>query len=78
MVTTPIRQKDEISLMKNYFLDKEKYRDYALFVMGINSALRISDIIDVQWNEVYNFEQKKFKNHLIVREKRQEKIRVLP
>lgn len=73
MVTTPIRQKDEISLMKNYFLDKENYRDYALFVMGINSALRISDIIDVQWNEVYNFEQKKFKNHLIVREKKTRK-----
>ena len=43
MLTTPIRKKEEIELIKNYFLGKEKYRDYSLFVIGINTSLRISD-----------------------------------
>ena len=70
MLTTPIRKKEDINLIKKYFLDRGNYRDYALFVIGINSALRISDIISIRWNEVYNFEQQKFKEHLFVREKK--------
>lgn len=70
MLTTPIRRKEDIDLMKEYFLKKSNYRDYALFVTGINSALRISDIINLQWGEVYNFEQQKFKEHLTVQEQK--------
>lgn len=73
MLTTPIRRKDDINLMKEYFLNKGNYRDYALFVMGINSALRISDIINIRWNEVYNFEESKFKEHLIIQEQKTRK-----
>lgn len=70
MLTTPIRHKEEIEQIKQYFLDKKNYRDYALFVLGINTALRISDIINLQWNEVYNFEQQKYREHLIVQEQK--------
>lgn len=70
MLTTPIRHKEEIEQIKQYFLDKQNYRDYALFVLGINTALRISDIINLQWNEVYNFEQQKYREHLIVQEQK--------
>lgn len=74
MLTTPIRRLEDIELIKNYFLARRNYRDYALFVLGINTALRISDIINLQWSEVYNFEQQKYKEHLIVSEQKTGKI----
>ena len=39
----PIRDKEIITKKKNKLL-KKSYRDYMLFVTGINTGLRISDI----------------------------------
>ena len=33
MVTSPIRTKEEIEKMKEYYLTKKDYRDYTLFVI---------------------------------------------
>ncbi len=38
MITTPIRTTEEIEQMKAYFLSRNKYRDYTLFVTG-NGAI---------------------------------------
>ena len=54
MVTTPIRSKQEIETLKTYYLEKGRYRDYTLFVMGINTALRISDLLELKWHSVYD------------------------
>ncbi len=74
MLTTPIRKKEEIELIKNYFLGKEKYRDYSLFVLGINTSLRISDLLKIRWNDVYDFKHQKFRNHLVLKEQKTGKI----
>lgn len=47
--TIPIRSQSDIETIKKYFLEKEQYRNYALFVVGINTALRISDLLDLDW-----------------------------
>lgn len=70
MVTTPIRKKEEIDLVKKYFLKEEKYRDYSLFIIGINTSLRISDLLKLRWKDVYDFESKKFREHLILQEQK--------
>lgn len=54
MVTSPIRTKEEIEKMKEYYLTKKDYRDYTLFVIGINTALRISDLLNLKWYDVYD------------------------
>ena len=54
MVTSPIRTKEEIEKMKDYYLTKSHFRDYALFVIGINTALRISDLLRLRWRDVYD------------------------
>ena len=74
MKTTPIRKKEDIKLIKDYFLKDQKYRDYCLFVIGINTSLRISDILNIHWNEVYDFEYHKFKEHLVLCEQKTGKI----
>lgn len=58
----PIRDKEDIQAMKEY-LKEWNERNYMLFLLGINSGLRISDIIklrakDVQGNYIYTREIK--------------------
>ena len=43
----PIRDKRKIELVK-VILKKNGFRDYMLFLMGINSGLRISDILKLK------------------------------
>ncbi len=54
----PIRDPKKISAMKNYLKGKNK-RDHALFAVGINVALRISDLLKLTWGDV--LEGKRFK-----------------
>lgn len=45
----PIKHKKDIDALKEYFLNRKEYRNYTLITMGLNTALRISDLL------VYNF-----------------------
>ena len=47
----PIRDKRKIELVK-VILKKNGFRDYMLFLMGINSGLRISDILKLKVSDV--------------------------
>lgn len=47
----PIRDKRKIELVK-VILKKNGFRDYMLFLMGINSGLRISDILKLKVADV--------------------------
>jgi integrase len=44
----PIRDRKKIALIKNQLRVQRRYRDLLLFVVGINTALRISDLITLQ------------------------------
>jgi len=51
----PIRDKEKIELVKR-ILREHGSRDYLLFLMGINSGLRISDILKLKIEDVKNKE----------------------
>ena len=65
--TEPIRNLDDIQKIKTYLIEHQRFRDYVLFTLGLNTALRISDILKLQWQDVYNFKDKTFcrRLHLI-------------
>lgn len=44
----PIRDKKKIAQIKNLLRAEKRYRDLLLFVIGINTALRISDLLDLR------------------------------
>ena len=71
--TQPIKELEQINALKRYFLEKGQFRNYALVVLGMNTSLRISDIIVLRWKDVYNYRYNKFKKHLIVIEKKTKK-----
>lgn len=71
--TAPIKEKKKIMELKNYFLDKREFRNHALVCMGMNTALRISDILALTWDNVYDFNAKRYFDHLYVVERKTNK-----
>ena len=67
----PIRSKLQIQAMKKY-LKQQNLRNYLLFVLGINSGLRISDLLRLKVNDV------KDKDRIILREKKTGKLKDFP
>ena len=51
-VVSPIRDKKQLEAVKGYLRGKNK-RDYLLFMIGISSALRISDILRLKVKDVW-------------------------
>jgi integrase len=70
MAAVPIRKMKDVKNIINYFLNKGNLRNYLLIVMGINTALRISDLLMVRWADVYDFKYKRFRKHLTLKEKK--------
>ena len=54
--TQQIRDTEDLNRLKNYYLKEQpNLRNYALICTGINTALRISDILNLKWDDVYHF-----------------------
>lgn len=69
--TQPIREKDDLQLFLNYYkTEVPSERNYTLIVLGLNTILRISDILHLQWHQLYDFEKKDFHSHLSVYEQK--------
>ena len=71
--TDPIRTMDDINKIKTYFLEKNRIRDYVLFTFGINTALRIGDVLHLTWEDVFDFQNMQFLNHLMTTEQKTQK-----
>ena len=70
-LTQPIRDIVELDKIKKYYCDiKPNKRNYLLIVCGLNTALRISDILKLRWKDVYNESLLSFKSHIDVKEKK--------
>lgn len=76
--TQPIKSKKDLIAFKNFYLKEEpNLRNYALICTGINTALRISDILHLTWKDVYDFKQDCFRSHLTVRESKTKKENIV-
>jgi len=76
--TQPIRDLNQLKLLKNYYLkEKPNLRNYALICTGLNTALRIGDILTIQWKDVYHFPSQSFRSHLSLIEQKTQKQAVI-
>lgn len=64
--TEPIRSKKQLQDLANYFLLRGQYRNYALIVMATCTALRISDLLRLRWDDVYSEDRGQFLTHLTI------------
>ena len=84
--TEPIKLKSDIQLAKDYLLNKpERYsinktRDYALFVLMINIAKRVGDVLNLKVKDIFNLNGTYKKSFIIITSKRQkqEEIFITP
>ncbi|MBO5279025.1 MAG: tyrosine-type recombinase/integrase [Lachnospiraceae bacterium] len=76
--TQPIKSIKELDALKDYYLtQKPNLRNYALICTGVNTALRIGDILGLTWEDVYNFNTNSFREHIIIREKKTGKENII-
>jgi len=78
-IVQPIRKTCQIEAIKKALLDKRPYglRDHLLFVLGINSALRISDLLSLKIKDVVD-SKGNITGYINLREKKTGKSKVFP
>ena len=70
----PIRSTEDLNNFKKYYKEiRPNKRNQLLIIMGLNTALRISDILTLKWESVYDFDRKQFKSHIILVEQKTDK-----
>ena len=72
----PIRDWDKIQEIKSLLLNEEKYRNWLLFSLGLNFALRISDLLKFRISDLYDNDMFP-KNRVVIREKKTGKENIL-
>ena len=68
--TQPIRSKNEIRELTNYYLNRGELRNYVLIMLGLHTALRISDLLRLKWEDVYDFKSCSVRSNINVVEKK--------
>ena len=71
--TQPIRDKVQVREFAGYFLSLGQTRNYLLVVLGFHTALRISDILRLTWDDVYDFEHNRVRGAIDVLEQKTRK-----
>lgn len=61
----PIKDLQKLEEFKNYYVDvKPNMRNHALLTMGLNTALRISDLLALRWENVMDFSRNEVLCHI--------------
>jgi integrase len=68
----PIRDRKKITQIKNLLSGAQRYRDLLLFVVGINAALRISDLLALRIGALVD-ERGHPRKHAVIREQKRGK-----
>lgn len=72
--TQPIRDLTDLENVKKYYTDiRPNERNQLLIVLGLNTALRISDVLSLCWHNVYDFEHGKYREHICIVEQKTQK-----
>ena len=67
----PIKDLAELEHFKGYYRDvRPNLRNYTLLTLGLNTALRVSDLLSLQWRQVYDFVQNSFRSHIVLVEQK--------
>ena len=61
--TEPIRDKQQLRALADYFLERGRFRDYTMIVLGAHTALRISDLLQLKWVDLYDEQRREFRTH---------------
>ena len=75
--TQPIRNKHQVRALAEYYLKRGQLRNYVLIVMGLYTALRISDLLRLRWDDVYDFVSGRVRSSVTIVEKKTGKSKTI-
>jgi len=75
----PIRNKRDVKRISEYYINiKPNERNAVLIIMGLNTALRISDLLKLKWKDVWNSTLHKPVDRLELNEQKTGKFQNIP
>jgi len=75
--TQPIRNKHQVRELAAYYLKLGQTRNHVLIVLGLHTALRISDLLRLKWEDVYDFERNCVRISITITEKKTHKTKTI-
>ena len=76
--TYPIKDRKALAFFRDYYKDvRPNPRNYTLIVMGLNTAFRISDLLELRWQDVYRVNGK-LHRHICIEEQKTGKTHIVP
>jgi len=75
--TEPIRDKRQVREFAGYWLNQGNMRNYTLIVLGVCTALRISDLLRLTWEDVYDEAYGAFRSHITIIEQKTKKQKII-
>ena len=67
----PIKDENQLKEFKDYYKKvNPNLRNHMLIIVGLNTALRISDILNLKWYDLYDFKRKKMKQYIELKEQK--------
>ena len=72
----PIKNVKDIKRIKQYLMGKKSKRDYLMFVLGINTGLRVGDLLALSIEDVLEPGSITIKHSVTIREQKTGKLRV--
>ena len=76
-VAEPIRDREQLNQITEYWLKQKNFRNYVMIVMGTCTALRIGDLLNLKWACVYDEENDTFRSQFTIKEKRSGKEKTI-
>ena len=74
----PIRNKDDLAHFKDYYkAARPNSRNYLFIIIGLNTALRVSDIIRLKWQNVYDSRTDTWREHISLLEQKTKKESII-
>ena len=75
--TEPIRSKKQVTKLIAYYLEKEDFRNYLLVILCLHTALRISDVLRLTTNDVFDFNSYRIRDSISIVEKKTGKSKIV-
>lgn len=72
-----VKTLEEIEKIKKYFLDRREYRNYCLFIIGITTGYRISDLLSLKFSDFFK-DYETWKRDIDIVEQKTKKRRTMP
>ena len=76
-LTQPIRNASDVHKLLEHYKINHHPRNHLLITLGIHTALRISDILNLNCNDVYNFANNTIRKIITITEKKSKKLKTI-